>query len=148
VCVALCPADCPPGEDCCAPGRCFEARCLQDNDCPPGSACQLAVGQPGFCEVTPCTSELGCAEGAYCAIQSIPGAPGSQSSGICLPEQCDFDADCPAETRCEGSSVCPPDVTCIWEGEPGVCVGTECREEEDCPLGTTCSDGFCAVLAP
>ena len=68
--------------------------------------------------------------------------------GVCLPEQCDFDADCPVDSRCEGSSVCPPDLTCIWEGEPGVCVGTECREELDCPLGTTCSDGFCVVLAP
>lgn len=41
----------------------------------------------------------------------------------CNPVPCDFDEDCPVGQICQGSSVCPPDMVCIWKGEPGVCVG-------------------------
>ncbi len=33
---------------------------------------------------------------------------------------CDDDDDCHFGLVCIGSSVCPDDVVCVWEGEPGV----------------------------
>jgi len=50
----------------------------------------------------------------------VEGA-GCMDDARCGPAACDFDSDCPEGSFCEGSSVCPPDVTCVWEGEPGVC---------------------------
>ncbi len=61
---------------------------------------------------------------------------------------CRWDSDCPAGQHCEGSSVCPPDVVCVWEGQPGICVpndDTTCTPEEcgparECPI-VQCADG-------
>jgi hypothetical protein len=39
----------------------------------------------------------------------------------CHQIECETDEDCPGNLVCVGSSVCPPDVVCIWEGEPGYC---------------------------
>jgi hypothetical protein len=99
-----------PGCDC-GKGRSFQegTGCVEDpacgacgpeRRCPPGSVCDP-------CPAHPTCRSCGC------------GPP------VCEPLSCSFDEDCPAGSRCEGSSVCPPDVVCVWEGRPGVCVPTD-----------------------
>jgi hypothetical protein len=88
-----------PGRGCIADPRC-RARCDDDRDCPPGSVCNR-------CDSTP---------DHPCNTCRPPG---------CVPLICDFDDDCPPGSRCVGSSVCPPDVVCVWEGRPGVCLPEE-----------------------
>ncbi|MBW2273034.1 MAG: hypothetical protein JRG96_07165 [Deltaproteobacteria bacterium] len=40
----------------------------------------------------------------------------------CHRLECADDEDCPEHWACVGSSLCPEDVLCIWEGEPGLCL--------------------------
>ena len=49
---------------------------------------------------------------------------------------CRDDKECPGGMHCEGSSLCPSDVDCIWSGEPGKCVADDsrCSEQECGPL--------------
>jgi hypothetical protein len=82
-----------PGLGCIPDPQCAPI-CTADSDCPPGSMCNN-------CNGAPCNS---------CRPRG------------CVPLFCDFEADCPPGSRCVGSSVCPPDVTCVWEGRPGLCL--------------------------
>jgi hypothetical protein len=48
----------------------------------------------------------------------------------CHDLECANDEDCPFDWACVGSSLCPEDVVCVWEGEPGLCQPT--REAHLC----------------
>jgi len=101
-----------PGCDC-GPKRTFEdgVGCVEDDacrgecgpgrDCPPGSVCNSCPPDPS------------------CPLCAVCGP------AVCEPISCAFDRDCPPGSHCEGSSVCPPDAVCVWEGVPGACVPDE-----------------------
>jgi hypothetical protein len=85
--------------------------------------------------------------------QGFPSADGCNTCGCqgdgsvactemaCL-DGCATDADCHEGEHCEGSSVCPAEVECFWEGEPGVCVpdvlDEGCFSDAECAEGWTC----------
>ena len=88
-----------------------------------------------------CRSDLDCAVGSSC--NPCPPDPTCPLCAVCGPPTCepivcDFDPDCPKGSTCVGSSVCPPDVVCVWEGEPGICEPAACDFDADCPPGFHC----------
>jgi hypothetical protein len=102
--------------------------CGPGHECPPGSECN------------PCPPDPSC---PLCAVCGPP---------VCESISCRFEEDCPPGSRCEGSSVCPPDVTCVWEGKPGICVPDDecCDPRQEPGVGenpicfegaTCCADG-------
>ncbi len=98
---------CDPAPGCdCGEGRSFhyEAGCFTDPSC----------SGTGHDE---CWSSSECDLGEACVLDCA----GDACARHCAPIVCSFDADCPAGSYCAGSSVCPPNATCIWEGEPGTC---------------------------
>jgi hypothetical protein len=94
------------------------------------SACEQSGGEwdPDSCGHYECGLFPDCdavIPGCNCGPgQRFESGSGCVPSDDC-PQVCDFDEDCAPGEICEGSSVCPPDVVCIWEGEPGICVPAE-----------------------
>jgi hypothetical protein len=109
------------------------ASCFSSADCAPGNQCTTELGD--------CLPPPGCdpARGMMCP---------AVCTGVCKPVVCSFDADCAPGSHCEGSSVCPPDVTCIWQGAPGICVADTrptCTSSQQCGANERCTteDGSC-----
>lgn len=99
----------------------------------PEQLCERSGGvwDPTSCGHHPCGERPvclaiipGCDCGAGRSFREGVGCVKDPACGpqLCEPLSCESDDDCPQGSRCEGSSVCPPDVVCVWEGRPGICV--------------------------
>ena len=151
-------ADCPAGFFCAfmyANGGSAERPCLDQNG---DGLCDDGVAADGICQPiepppVPCRSDAECGPGAFCNLCPIdPNCPMCDVCGpaVCEPISCAFDTDCPAGTHCEGSSVCPPEAVCFWQGEPGICVpgGVACSDDTTCARGEACVNGQCLPVDP
>ncbi len=147
--------------NCCGACVLDAGRCAEDADCDLGQTCEgsslcapgtvcVWAGEPGYCKDTTnaCNSEMMCpmllqdCAAGYHLDYSYPNC-----CGACVLDEgrCADDADCNDGQTCEGSSLCSPDVVCVWEGEPGWCNPSECSPDACGPaLGMPnylCPDG-------
>jgi hypothetical protein len=112
--------------------------CISGADCPSGHCIPIDLSGLGICEG--CVSDYDCPDEERCA------------SGVCVPEPCDENRDCPQAkpfcvsgrcVQCSGSGEesqgCPDEKVCLQ----GRCVAEACDESYDCPSGHICVAGRC-----
>jgi hypothetical protein len=142
LCDAIIPGcDCGPlanfvsGYGCVDDGSCGGSTCSSTSECAADEYCTVDDGE--------CRS--GCAWEAGENGGDSFEAPDVSCAPVCLGtcesiSGCLYDWDCDPGYHCAGSSVCPPDATCVWEGEPGVCVPDDrgCFADAECPPGHVC----------
>jgi Cys-rich repeat protein len=163
-CTSAAARTCVPNAECLADEDCAEGWvCEGELVCGPDADCSIAT-QAGWCAVLvdrECAFDTDCADGDSCVVECVmcpepdPAEEFFQGCdpacwGRCepRPDGCAYDSDCGLGSHCEGSSVCPPDVTCTWEGEPGVCApDVYCVEDSDCDAAEHCTfgDGTCYI---